>query len=93
MTSCSRLQTNVLAKFVDTTCISRDAGVAVGQESNKNVESNENIKTKKSVTQLCLFLFINNVDLKNTDRNYPIENHSELSGSPNSCCKFISSRS
>jgi len=29
--SYSRLQTNVLAKFVDTTCISRDAGTAVGQ--------------------------------------------------------------
>jgi len=32
VTSHSRLQTNVLAKFVDTTCIFRDAGAAVGQE-------------------------------------------------------------
>jgi len=31
VTSYSRLQTNVLAKSVDTTCISRDAGAAVGQ--------------------------------------------------------------
>jgi len=30
MTSYPRLQTNVLAKFVDTTCIFRDAGAAVG---------------------------------------------------------------
>jgi len=29
MTSYSRLQTNVLAKFVDTICIFRDAGTAV----------------------------------------------------------------
>jgi len=27
----SRLETNVLAKFVDITCIFRDAGAAVGQ--------------------------------------------------------------
>jgi len=32
MTSYSRLQTNVLAKFVDTACIFRDAGAAVEQE-------------------------------------------------------------
>ena len=31
MTSYSRLQTNVLAKFVDTTFVFRDAGAAVGQ--------------------------------------------------------------
>jgi len=31
VTSYSRLQTNVLAKFVDTTCIFRDAGAAIGQ--------------------------------------------------------------
>ena len=31
MTPYSRLQTNVLAKFVDTTCIFRDAGAAVGK--------------------------------------------------------------
>ena len=38
--------------------------------------------------QLCLFLFITNVDLKNNT-----ENHSELSGCANSCNKFISGRS
>jgi len=31
MMSYSCLQTNVLAKFVDTTCISRDVGAAIGQ--------------------------------------------------------------
>ena len=31
VTSYSGLQTNVLSKFVDTTCIFRDAGAAVGQ--------------------------------------------------------------
>ena len=35
MTSYSRLQTNVLAKFVDTTCIFRDAGAAVGKQSHR----------------------------------------------------------
>jgi len=34
-----------------------------------------------------LFLFINNVDLKNN--NQITENHSEFSGCPNSCNKFI----
>jgi len=33
MTSYSHLQTNVLAKFVDTTCIFRDAGAGVGKQS------------------------------------------------------------
>jgi len=36
MTSYSRLQTNVLAKFVDTTCIFRDAGAAVGKQSRRH---------------------------------------------------------
>jgi len=31
VTSFSRLQTNILAKFVDTTCMFRDAGAAIGQ--------------------------------------------------------------
>jgi len=35
MTSYSRLQTNVLEKFVDTTCIFRDAGAAVGKQSRR----------------------------------------------------------
>ena len=33
MTSYSRLQTNVLAKFVETTCIFREVGSAVGKQS------------------------------------------------------------
>jgi len=33
MTSYSRLQTNVFAKFVDTTCIFRDAGAWIGKQS------------------------------------------------------------
>jgi len=32
MASYSYLQTNVLAKFVDITCIFRDAGTAVGKQ-------------------------------------------------------------
>ena len=39
----------VLAKFVDTTCIFRDAGAAVGQGSSKIVEGNGNMKNKKSL--------------------------------------------
>jgi len=67
MTSYSRLQTNVLAKFVNTTCTFRDAGAAVGQGSSKMMETYEKQKIRH---QLCLFLFINNVDLKNNNRNY-----------------------
>jgi len=69
MTSYSRLQTNVLAKFVDTTCIFMDAGTTVGQGSSKNVEGNGNLQKTKNRHQSCFFLFINNVDLKN-NRNY-----------------------
>jgi len=36
MTSYSRLQTNILAKFVDTICIFRDAAAAVGKHSRRN---------------------------------------------------------
>ena len=36
MTSYLRLQTNVLAKFVDTTCLFRDAGGAVGKQSRRH---------------------------------------------------------
>jgi len=69
MTSYSRLQNNVLAKFVDTTtCIFRDPGVAVGQGGGgavKEFRAMETYKQQKNRYQLCLFLFINNVDLKN----------------------------
>jgi len=36
VTSYSRLRTNVLMKFVDTTCIFRDAGAAVGKQSRRH---------------------------------------------------------
>jgi len=57
MTSHSRFQTNVLKKFVDTTCIFRDAGAAIGQGSNNGVKGNGNFsKTIKQRYKLCLFL-------------------------------------
>jgi len=37
MTSYSRLQTNVLAKFVDTACVFRDARAAVWKQSRRHV--------------------------------------------------------
>ena len=41
---------NVLATFVDTTCIFRDAGAVVGRGSSKTVEDSGNLqKTKKSL--------------------------------------------
>jgi len=36
MTTYSRLHTNVLAKFVDTTCIFRDTGALVGKQSRRH---------------------------------------------------------
>jgi len=68
VTSHSRLQTNVLAKFVDTTCMFRDAGAAAGRAV-KMLWQWKLIKNKKNRYQLCLFLFINNVDLKNNNEN------------------------
>jgi len=47
MTSNSRLQTNVLVKFVDTTCILRDVGAAVGQRSSKMLRTMETYKKQK----------------------------------------------
>jgi len=58
MTSYSRLQTNVLAKFVDTACIFRDAGAGGA------------LKQLRAMETYILFLFINNIDLKNNNRNY-----------------------
>jgi len=69
MTSYSRLQTNVLAKFVDTTCIFRDDGTAAGGAV-EMLRAMETYKKQKNHFQLCFFLFINNVDLKNNNRNY-----------------------
>jgi len=87
-----RLATNVLAKFVDTTCVFRDAGAAVGQGGAvKEMRAIGTYKKQENRYQLCLFLFINNVDLKNN--NKIMENHSEFSGCPKSCNKVISSRS
>jgi len=43
MTSYSRLQSNVLVKFVDTRCIFRDVGAAAGQGTSKRVEGNGNL--------------------------------------------------
>ena len=39
----SSLRTNVLAKCVNTTCIFRDAGAAIGQGSSRYVEVNANL--------------------------------------------------
>ena len=54
----------VLAKFVDTTCIFRDARAV------KELRAMEIYNKQKNRYQLCLFLFINNVDFKNNNRNY-----------------------
>jgi len=51
MTSYSRLQINVLAKFVDTTYIFRDAGAAVGQGAVKELRAMETKKNKKIITK------------------------------------------
>ena len=56
-----------VCKFVDT-CIFRDARAAA-QKQWKNWRQWKLTKTKNH-NQLCLFLFINNVDLKNDSRNY-----------------------
>jgi len=47
--------------------------------------------SKKDRYQLRLFLFTNNVDLENNNRNY--KNHSEFSECRNSCNEFVSCRS
>jgi len=83
MTSHSRLQTNVLAKFVDATCIFRDAGAAAGRAV-KMLRAMETCKKQKNRYKLCWFLLI---------ITEVIENHSGLSGCPNRCNKFVSSRS
>jgi len=62
------------------------AGAAI-----KEFRAMETFTKQKNRYQLRLFLFINNVDHKN--HNIIIENHSEFSGCPNSCNKFVSSRS
>jgi len=64
-------QTNFLANLVDTTCIFRNAGAAVGQGEQQNSwEQWKLIINKLSRYKLSLFLFINNVILKNNNRNH-----------------------
>ena len=67
MTSYSRLQTNVCwhNMHVQGCRSSGRAGWAV-----KEFRAMETYKQQKNRYQLCLFLFINNVDLKNNNRNY-----------------------
>ena len=65
----SRWHTTVLAKFVDTTYIFRDAWAAAGGAV-KELRAMESYKKQRNRYQLRLFLFINNVDLKNDNRNY-----------------------
>jgi len=66
-----RFATNVLAKFVDTTCVFKDAVPVVRQGGGvKQLRATGNYIKQKHRYQLCLFLFINNVDLKNNNRNY-----------------------
>jgi len=88
MTLHSRLQTNVLAKFLDITWIFRDteAAAAVRVDGNGNL-----YKRKTIVTNYVCFCSSTLVTLKITTEI--IENHSEFSGCPNSCNKFVSSRS
>jgi len=54
MTSHSRFQTNVLAKFVDVTCLFRDAGIAGGQGAVTELMAMETFQKKRY--KLCLFL-------------------------------------
>jgi len=62
-----------------------DARTSVGKREQRKVEGNGNVY-KKNLYQLCLFLFSNDVDLKNNTEI--IENHSEDSGFASSCNKF-----
>ena len=90
MTSHSRFQTNVLAKFVDATCIFRDAGAAVGQGSSNRVEGNGNLSKTKKRYKVCLFLLSTILTSKIITKI--TENHSKFSGCANSCNKFVSGR-
>jgi len=50
--------------------MSRDAGTAAGQRAVNELGAMQTYKKQKNCYQLCLFLFSNNVDLKNNFRNY-----------------------
>ena len=68
----SRFQTNVLAKFVDATCIFSESAAAVRQGCSDWVEGYGNFsKTKKKKLFEIMFVsVINSVDLKNNNKNY-----------------------
>jgi len=53
----------------------------------KELRAMETKKTQNNRYQMCLFLFINNVDRKNNNRNY--RTHSEFSGCSNSCINLL----
>ena len=71
-------------------CIFRKVGAAA-RGAVKEFRAMETYKKQKNRYQSRLLLFINNVDHKNHNRI--IENQSEFSGCPNSCNKFVTSRS
>jgi len=47
-----------------------DAGAVIGQGAVKELRAMATYNKQKGRYQLCLFLFINNVDLKNNNRDY-----------------------
>ena len=86
------LATNVLTKFVHTTCIFRDAVAAVGQGgAKKQLRSMETYKNKKIVTKYVCFC--SSTMLTSKIITEIIEKHSKFSGCPNSCNSFVLSRS
>jgi len=64
----SRLQTKVLAKFVDTTCIHGRWSSGKAWGAVKGLRAMETFQKQKDRDQVYLFLFINHVDLKNNNR-------------------------
>ena len=87
-----RFATNVLAKFIDTTCVFGDAGAATGQGGAvKQLRAIGTYKNKKIVTNYACFC--SSTTLASKMITEIIKNHSEFSGCPKSCNKFVSSRS
>jgi len=82
--------TNILEKFVDTTCIFRDAGAAAGRAVKILREMETSKKKQKIVTNYVCFCSSTMLTAKILTEIR--EKHSEFSGCPNSCNKFISSR-
>jgi len=92
MTSYSRLQTKVLAMFVDTTCTTRAAGAAVGLGGAvKQLRAMETCQKQKIATKYVCFCSSTMPTSKIITKF--LENHFELSGCPKSCNKFVSSQS